>query len=104
MDLCTKPTPKLLLGTLKILPKSRLILQITRQHRFIATHEQLGELDGPVLQISTRQRPNLGLDGIFHIFVVILLVTQCSQQVEHTIARVLALLAQRVDKAWIQLG
>jgi hypothetical protein len=93
-----------LLHAFEILLKSRLALQITSQHRVITAHQQLRELDRPISQIATRQWPHLGLDCILHILVVVFLVPERSQQIQHLVARILALFSERVDETLVKFG
>ena len=81
-----------------------LALQITSQHRVITAHQQLRELDRPISQIATRQWPHLGLDCILHILVVVFLVPERSQQIQHLVARILALFSERVDETLVKFG
>lgn len=59
-------------------------------------HEQTRKPDRPKLQIPHRQRTDMLLDRLGHVLIMILLVPQRSQQVQHFRTGVLALLAERV--------
>jgi hypothetical protein len=50
-----------------------------------------------------RQRTDLSFHVLFHIFIVVLLVPQCSKQVQDSVACILALLAQGIDEGAVKL-
>lgn len=72
-------------------------------NRVVTSHQKPGEFGGPIVQIATSQRPNAPLHLVRHVFVVVLLISESTQEIEKTVARVLPLLAQGVNKCPIQL-
>jgi hypothetical protein len=90
--------------SLKIRPESRLSIQAALPDTLVACHQQLWKLVRPVAQVTLGQRPDLGFDCFIHILVMILLIAQRSQQIQHPIAGILPLLAQSIDKSVVQLA
>jgi hypothetical protein len=87
---------------LKVSLESVVALHSTIMDGVMTSHQKPREASSPILQVAACQRPNTPLDLIRHVFVVVLLVPQRAQEVEEAIARVLSLLAERVDESSIQ--
>ena len=79
--------------TLKVSLETIIALNSAIMDCIVASHQQSRETRSPVVQVSASQRANAPLDFVRHVFVVVLLVPQCAQEVEEAIARVLSLLA-----------
>lgn len=62
----------------------------------VATHQQTGEADGPKVEIALWQPPNVCLEILRHVIIMVPLIAKCPQKVEHARAGVFALLAEIV--------
>lgn len=82
----------------------RISLHPTILDRPETSHQQRGELDSEVLQIPMRQRPNPLLDVHRHVLVMVFLVAQGTEKIQHFGAVVLALLAECVEEHSVELA
>lgn len=62
----------------------------------MTTHKQTREPHGPEIQIPLGQPPNMCLEILRHVVIVVALVAQGAHEIEHFGARVLALFAEAV--------
>ncbi|KAH0445743.1 kinase-like protein, partial [Aureobasidium melanogenum] len=96
------PTSFLILNTI-ITPKPRISLNPTILNRPKTSHEQRRKPSRKILQISFRQRTHSFLDIRTHILVVVFLVAECTQQIQHFGAVVFALLAEGIQKHSVEI-
>jgi len=70
----------------------------------VTSHQQARESICPVIEVATSQRTDATLDIVRHIFVMILLVTQRTKQIQQTVATILPLLAKCIDEGTVELA
>jgi hypothetical protein len=94
-----------LFGWHKIPPEAIIASQIQLYNDRMTAHQQAGEPVCPEIEISLGQAANVVLKMIRHVIVVIALVAESPQEIQHSPSGVLALLAEivfEVSRQWAQ--
>lgn len=85
-----------LFGWHKIPPEAVIASQIQLNNDRMTAHQQAGEPVCPEIEISLGQAADVILQMIRHVIVVIALVAESPQEIQHPASGVLALLAEIV--------
>lgn len=98
------PTPpSLALSNTIISPESRIALNPAILDCPETSHKQHRKPTGPILQIPLRQTAHFPFNIRTHILIMILLVSQCPQQIKHFSAIVFPLFAECIDEDSVEL-
>lgn len=78
------------------------MFQPTPHNDVVALQKQGRKAQRPIMQITIGKRADMRFHVIRHILIVIFLVAQGSQKIEHFGARIFTLFAERVDKSPVE--